>query len=317
MKILIELPTWLGDTVMATPAMDNIISHYNKPEITIIGSFVSIEVIKNHPKVVKAEVLKKNYISLYKIAKNLGQFDVYFSFRSSFRSRILKLLISSKNKYQFKGNKYQNCHQVEKYNRFVNHCLNTDFIAGKLKICHNVKTSLSKSLPIVGINPGASYGEAKRWYPKEFADVANDLSNQYDIIIFGGPGEKDIAGDIERYLINYGVNNYQNLAGKTSITELITQISNLDLFITGDSGPMHIAAAFQVPTVTTFGPTNDKETSQWMNANSMIVKKNLECQPCMKRTCPLKHHNCMSLIKAIDVLNAIKSFDNKFSVSLE
>ena len=60
MKILIELPTWLGDTVMVTPAMDNIISHYNKPEITIIGSFVSIEVIKNHPKVFKAEVLKKN-----------------------------------------------------------------------------------------------------------------------------------------------------------------------------------------------------------------------------------------------------------------
>ena len=88
MKILIELPTWLGDTAMVTPAIENIISHYNKPEITIIGSFVSIEVIKNHPKVIKAEVLKKNYISLYKIAKNLGQFDVYFSFRSSFRSRI-------------------------------------------------------------------------------------------------------------------------------------------------------------------------------------------------------------------------------------
>ena len=160
MKILIELPTWLGDTVMVTPTMDNIISHYNKPEITIIGSFVSIEVIKNHPKVVKAEVLKKNYISLYKIAKNLGQFDVYFSFRSSFRSRIFKLLISSKNKYQFERNKYQNCHQVEKYNRFINHCLNTDFIAGKLSIYRNQNKSLSKSLPTVGINPGASYGEA-------------------------------------------------------------------------------------------------------------------------------------------------------------
>jgi heptosyltransferase II len=317
MKILIELPTWLGDTVMATPAIDNIITYYNKHEITIIGSFVSIELIRNHPKVVASEVLNKNYISLYKISKNLGQFDVFFSFRSSFRARIFKLLVSSKKKYQFKSKKYLNCHQVEKYNRFVNHCLNTDFIAGKLKIYHNVKTSLSKSFPIVGINPGASYGEAKRWYPKEFADVANDLSKQYDIIIFGGLGEKDIADDIEKYLISYGVNNYKNLVGKTSITELITQISNLDLFITGDSGPMHIAAAFQVPTVTTFGPTNDKETSQWMNANSMIVKKSLDCQPCMKRTCPLRHHNCMVLIKAIDVMNAINSFDNKFSISLE
>ncbi len=309
MKILIELPTWLGDTVMVTPAMYNIISHYNKPEITIIGSFVSIEVIKNHPKVVKAEVLKKNYISLYKIAKNLGQFDVYFSFRSSFRSRIIKLFISSKNKYQFERNKYKNCHQVEKYNRFVNHSLNTDFKAGKLNIYRNQKKSLSESLPIVGINPGASYGEAKRWYPEEFAGVCVKLSGYYNILIFGGPNEKDNATDIEKILIDKGVSNYQNLAGKTSISELVNHISNLDLFITGDSGPMHLAASFQVPTISIFGPTRNNETSQWMNDSSIIVKKNLDCQPCMKRACPLKHHDCMNLIKAADVLKAVKSLD--------
>ena len=94
------------------------------------------------------------------------------------------------------------------------------------------------------------------------------------------------------------------------IDELINQIANLDLFITGDSGPMHLAAAFQIPTVAIFGSTNDKETSQWMNENSMIVKKNLECQPCMKRECPLKHHNCMKQIKAGDVLKAAKSLIN-------
>ena len=77
------------------------------------------------------------------------------------------------------------------------------------------------------------------------------------------------------------------------------------LLITGDSGPMHVAAAFQVPTVAIFGPTQDDETSQWMNDKSTIVKKNLDCQPCMKRTCPLKHHNCMKLIKANDVLTVV------------
>ena len=99
--------------------------------------------------------------------------------------------------------------------------------------------------------------------------------------------------------------NYKNLAGYTTITELINKISSLDLFITGDSGPMHIAAAFQIPTVAIFGPTKDKETSQWMNNKSIIVKKNLNCQPCMKRTCPLQHHDCMNLIKAVDVLNTV------------
>ena len=202
MRILIELPTWLGDTVMVTPAIDNIISHYSKPEITIIGSFVSIELIKNYPKVVKAEVLKKNYISLYKIAKSLGQFDVYFSFRSSFRSRIIKLFISSKNKYQFERNKYQNCHQVEKYNDFVNDSLEVNFLAGKLVVHKGNKLITNNQKPLVGINPGASYGSAKRWYPQEFAKVAYELSSQYEIIIFGGPNEIDIAVDIEKSLIH-------------------------------------------------------------------------------------------------------------------
>jgi len=304
-KILIELPTWLGDAVMATSAIENIINFYNDVEITFIGSFVSIEALKNHPKVVKTLILDKKYTSLYKIAKELGNFDVFFSFRSSIRTKFLKFLISAKKKYQFDKNKYQNRHQVEKYNDFVNDSLSIDLTAEKLQIYgYNIAKSKKK---ILGINPGASYGSAKRWYPQEFAKVASELSSKYDIVIFGGPDETDIANDIEQALIDNGIKNYNNLAGNTNITELIDKIANLDLFITGDSGPMHVAAAFQVPTVSIFGPTKDDETSQWMNKKSIIVKKNLDCQPCMQRTCPLQHHNCMNLIKAVDVLGAVKN----------
>jgi heptosyltransferase-2 len=305
MKILIELPTWLGDAVMATPAIENLANFYHNVEITFIGSFVSIEAMKNHPKVVKTIVLDKKYTSLYKTAKDLGKFDVFCSFRSSFRTKFLKFLISAKNKYQFDKNNYQNRHQVEKYNDFINDSLSIDSTAGKLQIYgYDIAKSKKK---ILGINPGASYGSAKRWYPTEFAKVARELSGEYDIIIFGGPGETDIASDIGRALIDSGVKNYKNLAGNTTITELINKIASLDLFITGDSGPMHVAAAFQVPTVAIFGPTKDKETSQWMNKKSIIVKKNLDCQPCMKRTCPLQHHNCMNLIKSVDVLDSVRN----------
>ena len=189
---------------------------------------------------------------------------------------------------------------------------NTNFPAGKLVLhANNSKLNIKYSLlPILGINPGASYGSAKRWYPQEFAKVASELSDQYDIVIFGGPSEADIAGDIEKSLIEKGVDNYQNLASNTTIPELIRHISRLDLFITGDSGPMHVAAAFEVPTVAIFGPTKDDETSQWMNEKSSILKKNIDCQPCMKRTCPLGHHDCMNLIKAADVLQSIKSLSS-------
>ena len=69
---------------------------------------------------------------------------------------------------------------------------------------------------------------------------------------------------------------------------------------------MHIAASFNIPTVAIFGPTKHNETSQWMNVKSTVIKKTLSCQPCMKRTCPLKHHNCMKEIKALEVLSAVK-----------
>jgi len=310
MKILIELPTWLGDAVMATPAIENIVNFYNDVEITLIGSFVSIEALKKHPKVIKTLVLDKKYTSLYKISRDLGNFDAFFSFRSSFRTKFLKFLILAKTKYQFDKNKYQNRHQVEKYNDFINDSLLIDSAAGKLQIYgYNIVKSKKK---ILGINPGASYGSAKRWYPQEFAKVASELSSQYDIVIFGGPGEKDIAMDIEKLLSEKGIDNYQNLAGKTTIPELIDRILGIDLFVTGDSGPMHIAAAFQIPTVAIFGPTKDDETSQWMNAKSEIVKSNLECQPCMQRTCPLGHHNCMKLISADQVISSIELLREKY-----
>jgi heptosyltransferase-2 len=307
MKVLIELPTWLGDCVMATPAIENIVNFDNDVQITFIGSFVAIEAMKNHLKVVKTVVLDKKYGVLYKTARNLGEFDYFFSFRSSLRTKFLKFLISAKNKYQFDKNKYQHRHQVEKYNDFINDSLDINFPPGKLLL--STISSQSSTQKTVGINPGASYGSAKRWYPEEFAKVASELSDRYDIVIFGGPGEVDIALDIEKLLIKKDVKNYKNLAGKTTIPELINHISNLDLFITGDSGPMHVAAAFQIPTVAIFGPTKDNETSQWMNEKSIIVKKGLDCQPCMQRACPLQHHNCMKLITSVEVLDAVNGID--------
>lgn len=300
-KVLIELPTWLGDSVMTTPAIENIVNYFKDIEITLIGSFVSIETLKNHPKVLKVIHLEKTYKSIYKI-KTLDEFDFYLSFRSSLRSKLLKFFVKSRNKYQFNGKKYHNRHQVEKYSDFVNESLNIKLDAGNL-IIHSIATNKNKSSNILGINPGATYGSAKRWYPEKYAEIAIELSKKFDIIIFGGIEEQDFASEIEEILIRNNINNYQNLAGKTSIGELINNISILDILITGDSGPMHIAASLKIPTVTIFGPTNDAETAQWMNPKSIIVKKNLDCQPCMKKTCPLKHHHCMKLIDSQEVID--------------
>ena len=314
MRILVELPTWLGDAVMVTPALENLISFHKDSEVILLGSSTSIEIFKNHPHVSQIRVLDKRYLSLFNIARKLGKFDKFFSFRNSKRSFFFQLFISSRDKFKFKRRDFQNCHQVEKYNNFINKSLNTKFFAGELTIYSDnslkeISNEKIKKQPMLGINPGASYGNAKRWYPEEFANVAADLSNQYDITIIGGPNEKEIAMDIEKLLVKKNVKNYQNLTGITNISELVHSISNFDLFITGDSGSMHIAACCKVPTVSIFGPTRSTETSQWKNEKSIILKKNLDCQPCMKRICPLKHHNCMKLIKAKDVLIEVESFN--------
>jgi heptosyltransferase II len=305
MKILIELPSWLGDAVMTSPAIENIYNFFNSPEITLIGSNDSINALKNHPKIANTFVLNKNYYYLYLNSISLGKFDIFISFRSSLRSKYLKLCVSAKKKYQFDKNKFLKGHQVEKYNNFINLSFNIDFKPGKL-VLDNQKVTKNAKHKLLGINPGASYGNAKRWYPEKFAEVIEALSNNYDIIIFGGPAEENIASEIEKHLIEKGITNYQNLSNKTSIDELIEQIKKLDLFITGDSGPMHLAAACKIPTVAIFGPTNDIHTCQWMNKKSTIIKKNLECQPCMKRTCPLKHHECMKLIDPSEIIVAAR-----------
>ena len=171
MKILIELPTWLGDSVMVTPAIENLVRNFDNVEITLIGSLVSTEVLKNHPKVVKIHILDKKFINLYKILNNLGEFDLFLSFKSSFRSRFIKFCITSKKKYQFNKKKYKSGHLVEQYNNFVNDKLQINTIAGKL-ILHTKRQTKNTTIKSLGINPGASYGSAKRWYPKEFAKVA-------------------------------------------------------------------------------------------------------------------------------------------------
>ena len=312
-KIFIEIPSWLGDAIMATPAIQNIIKTYPDAKITLLGSFVSTQAFENYENIEKIVVdnTKKDgnrYKNLISLAKSIGKVDLAISFRRSFSSKFMMFFVKAKKKFNYKRLTKKEIHLAIRYNDFVNKVLKLNNEAGDLKLYFK---PFKFDKPTFGINPGATYGSAKRWYPQEFAKLAITLSSKYDIVIFGGPSEIDIAKDIEDELIKNGVLNYQNLAGKTSIKELIEKIAGLNLFVTNDSGPMHVAAAYKVKTVSIFGPTKFTETNQWRNdKNGLIVTKNLDCAPCMKRECPLKHHNCMKNITASDVMSAILKLED-------
>ncbi len=382
MRILIELPTWLGDAVMASTAVEAIARHAaafdagnqagefenerdfsflsqnfgsvtqeiqifkndtpnldgkfeavrganltanaqknqnqqnlkkeaREPvKIVFFGSFAACELFKAHPNCERVIVdsSKKAKFRLWRLfwqARNLGKFDAAFSFRSSFASKVLLYGARAERKFAFKKSK-DGAHQVQKYLKFVKSALNLKRADDELKLYFEPRKF---DAPVLGLNPGASYGSAKRWYPAYFAQVALHFKDKFKIMIFGGAGERDMCEQIERILRENGA-ACENLAGKTSVKELCENIGGIGqsggIFITNDSGPMHIAAAYKTPTIALFGPTRFTQTCPWRNENARILHLNLECMPCMKRVCPLKTHACMKDLSPQAVIQTIE-----------
>lgn len=306
---------------MTTPAIELLCRYYPHARLTFVGSFVSVEALKHHPKCERTiidETKKANnrYLATYQLAQKLSAFDLAVTFRNQLHSSLLLrlsgtvvciarrswhsiFLLSHTPKISIQQ------HLAKQYAQLAMSDTNEwDATVPPLKLYIKPKKF---DKPMLGINAGATYGSAKRWYPERFAEVAREFSDKFDIIIFGGANEVEVANDIEKALQSWHVDNYINLAGKTTIEELCANIGGCSLFITNDSGPMHVAAAYQVPTVAIFGPTKHTETSQWMNQKSHIVRHEIDCSPCMKRECPLGHHECMKSITASEVIEAVKT----------
>jgi heptosyltransferase-2 len=137
--------------------------------------------------------------------------------------------------------------------------------------------------PKIGLNPGGDR-QNRRWSSGNYAEVANQLSELYgaQIILLGGPGEEAISRKIEVQIGNSPI----NLAGKMSIDELTYVISKMDLLISNDSGPMHIAAAVETPVVGIFGPENENLFAPYTRTEFFrIISKKVDCRPCSKNEC--------------------------------
>jgi heptosyltransferase-2 len=158
--------------------------------------------------------------------------------------------------------------------------------------------------PVLGINPGAAFGSAKRWLPGRFAGVASLFIRDTggSVVIFGGGGETDIAKEI---VAGRESADMLDLAGKTSLRELIGLISECDVFLTNDSGPMHIAYAVGTPLAALFGSTDPLLTGPVGEGNA-IIRKAFDCGPCFKRTCARKDLRCMYAITADEVYESIR-----------
>jgi heptosyltransferase II len=163
------------------------------------------------------------------------------------------------------------------------------------------------SSPIFGINPGAEYGPAKRWPIERYIAAAKEIQKKTNCawLVFGGRNETDLAGQIHSTLAGSAI---FNVAGQTSLRELMSLMKLCRIFLTNDTGPMHVAAALCVPVIAIFGSTSSELTAPLVPNESMlkILRSDVPCSPCFLRECPIDFR-CMNGITIEEVVDAVES----------
>jgi heptosyltransferase-2 len=330
-KILVRAVNWIGDAVMTTPALAVIREQFPDSEIVLLANPLVSQLLTPHPAVDRVITFDRtgNHRGItgrWRLARQIRreQFDCAIILPNSFDSALIPRLAGIPRRL----GKCSDGRSLLLTDRFVPdssmtaghetgyylHLLRSFGIAGLvrspfLSTTENERLEAAELLRqsgmtaddfLLGINPGAAFGSAKRWYPDRFADVARRLSAHWKarIIIFGGSGETGIAEEISAGLQGKCI----NMAGKTSVRQLMALIQRCSFFISNDSGPMHIAAAFDVPLVAIFGSTDHIGTAPCSD-RAVVVRTDVECAPCKLRECPIDHR-CMSAVTADDVVTA-------------
>jgi heptosyltransferase-2 len=325
-KILVRSTNWIGDAVMTTPALGAIRAAFPSSEIVLAANPAVAELMSPHPSCDRVIVYDKKgphggMVGLWKFSRLVSKerFDLAILFQNAIEAAIIARLAGIKMRAGYntdgRGMLLTHAVRITKEARKLHH---TQYYTSMLEAlgispadrrvclqCTNQEMRWAESVLGPGrwaaINPGAAYGSAKRWYPERFGQVADALSSEFGLksVLVGGPGEAGISQEIEAGMRTKPL----NLIGRTSVRQLLAVLSSVELVVTNDSGPMHIASAFDRPIVALFGPTDHSTTSP-LCSRSILVRKETECAPCLKRQCPTDHR-CMTGIFVNDVLDAV------------
>jgi heptosyltransferase-2 len=153
--------------------------------------------------------------------------------------------------------------------------------------------------PAIGVSPGAAYGNAKRWLPERFAEAAASAARTRgaSVLVFGSAAERELCQQVTE-----AIPGARNLAGATTLREFLDLVAACSLFLTNDSGAMHVASALGVPVAAVFGPTDDTTTGP-SGRVTRVIREHVECSPCLLRECPIDHR-CMTRVTAQTVAEA-------------
>jgi heptosyltransferase II len=330
-RILVRATNWVGDAVMALPALQALRARYPKAHIAILARPWVADIYRREPfadEVIPYLAAKgwKDLGGKWQLARELRalQFDAAILLQNAFEAAALVAAagIPVRIGYNRDGRGFLLTHAIDvpkkgsipEHERFYYLELlkragvlpelpeseairltgaNDAAVAGKARFA-----SLGFREPIIGISPGAAYGTAKRWIPERFAEAALALEGQ--VAIFGSSDERPLCQTIADQIEASGKRAH-NFAGQTSLAEYIELAAACTLYLTNDSGGMHIASALGVPTVAIFGATNHITTGP-TGPRARVVREPVECSPCLLRECPIDHR-CMTRVPASRVAN--------------
>ena len=160
--------------------------------------------------------------------------------------------------------------------------------------------------PIIGLNPGAEYGSAKRWPVEKFIASAKEIQQRTNCtwLLFGGKNDQPLTAQIESAIGHR--QSAANLAGQTSLRDLMSLLKLCRVLLTNDTGPMHVAAALGTPVVVPFGSTSPELTGPGLpgDVRHQLLKSDAPCSPCFLRNCPIDFR-CLNGISVERVVEAV------------
>lgn len=332
-KILVLGPSWVGDMVLAQSLFKTL--KLNDPDciIDVAAPAWTLPLIDRMPEVNKGIALPFKHgqfalLERIRFGKSLRTeaYTQAIILTNSLKSAILPFAANISQRTSFLGEmRYGLVNDVRKLDkiklprtvdRFVTLGLkknvslpdnipNPSLIANK---DHALATLQKLGMPspsnlVLGLCPGAEYGEAKRWPTEHYAEVAREaLSKGWQVWLFGSGKDITVTNAVNQLTENQCL----DLGGKTNLSEAIDLMSLCDSVISNDSGLMHVAAALDKKLVAIYGSSNPQHTPP-MNDKAVIEYLALECSPCFKRECPLGHLNCLKNISPLHVINHIKN----------
>jgi lipopolysaccharide heptosyltransferase II len=315
-RILIVAPNWLGDAVMALPAIADV--HRAAPDATMtIAARPAIAPLYGLVPYVASVVSSDDEAAMR------GGFDTALLLPNSFRSAFLAWRAGVPGRWGYRTDGRgvlltrgvqrapAGIHQVDYYQQLV-HDLGFPNGPTEPRLALTPATAAAgaaaltgagwdRRSPLVAFAPGAAYGGAKRWPPECFAGVAHGLADEgIGVVMVGGAADAETGRAIAR-----AGAAALNLIGATDLPALAGVLAACRALITNDSGAMHLAAALGVPVTAIFGPTDERATGPRGAGAHAVVSAPVWCRPCLLRECPLDHA-CMHAVTPDAVLRAAR-----------